>query len=135
MHRDAGVIDRLLGICLFAKSHLFEAVEDEVRGQIERALQLDQQQLADFYDQLCNGDWVDNSATQTLTYSCELGLAACVVLKKVLWDIGHLSAYREAEGALQESRSGYFEAFETMRWAAQDVQVLSGNGGSFLRTR
>ena len=125
MFTDAGVLDRLLGICHFVKCNLFESVDMECQGQVELALELDQQQLFGLYDELCEQDWVDGSIAQALTTSCELGLAACLVLKSALWDVAALSSFREAEGALQEARSYYVEALSAMRSASQDVQLFA----------
>ena len=125
MNKDAGVIDRLLEICRFARSTMFEAVGADLRSQVEQALSLDQEQLAELYHQLCEGEWAHECATQDLITSCELGLAACLVIKSVLWDIGGLSSYREAEGALQEARSGYLDALELVRNAARNTMVFA----------
>lgn len=120
-----GVLDRLLDICRFARSQVFNSVEMGRRTQIESALRMDQQQLESLYQELCQGDWCQESAFETLLTSCELGLAACAVIQSVLWDFGGLSSYREAEGALLEARSLYQESLDCLRGAAQDLQVFA----------
>lgn len=125
MLSNLGVLDRLLDICRFARSQVFESVEMGRRAQIESALQMDQQQLESLYEELCQGNWCQEAAFQTLLTSCELGLAACAVIKSVLWDFGGLSSYREAEGALLEARSLYQESLDCLRGAAQDLQVFA----------
>ena len=122
---NVGIMDRLLDICRFARARMFESVEMNRRAQIEGALEMDQQQLESVYEQLCQGDWCQDSAFQALLTSCELGLAACAVIKSVLWEIGDLGSYREAEGALLEARSLYLESLTSVRGAAQDLHVFA----------
>lgn len=125
MFEQAGIFDRLLEICRFARSSLFEAVGMELRHQVELALSLDEQQLADLYSQLCQQDEAEFDLSEPLIQSCELALAACHVIRSVIWDIGPLSSYREAEGALQEARTAYLQTRVSLRESMQDVQVFA----------
>ena len=125
MNTEAGVIDRLLRICQFVLSTPLENLDLEMRSKVELALDLDEQQLAHFYQELCAGEWPDNATEHAVISSCEMAMAACLVLNGRLWDEESLHSWRDAEQALRAAREFYLEAIATIQSAAQDVQVFA----------